>query len=153
MYATTANRCGRHRLGGTRHPWAVHNISNLSSCLWKCQPVHIGQTSNYNPDISDFANQHAQLIEIERDVNIEDMTMLLSTKSATELTHIGLALVNMQVVKRLSAVHNATLVTLMPSVTGGSLPNIILRTGDIVKIDEAANDCRFGVRELFAANT
>ncbi|KAJ2076299.1 hypothetical protein GGI09_008475, partial [Coemansia sp. S100] len=85
---------------------------------------------NYNPDISDFANQHAQLVEIERNVNIEDMTRLLSTKSTTELA----------LVKRLSADQNATLVTLMPSVTDGSLPNTILRTSDIVKIDEAAND-------------
>ncbi|KAJ2020768.1 hypothetical protein GGI14_000564 [Coemansia sp. S680] len=130
MYATTANRRGRHGLGGTRRPWAVHNISNLNNCLWKWRPVHIGQTSNYNPDISDFANQHAQLVEIERNVNIEDMTRLLSTKSTTELA----------LVKRLSADQNATLVTLMPFVTDGSLPNTILRTSDIVKIDEAAND-------------
>ncbi|KAJ2105889.1 hypothetical protein IW146_008027 [Coemansia sp. RSA 922] len=68
------------------------------------------------------------------------MTRLLSTKSTTELAHIGLGLVNMRVVKRLSAGQNATLVTLMPSVTGGSLPNTILRTGDIIKIDEAVND-------------
>ncbi|KAJ1888321.1 hypothetical protein LPJ71_008512, partial [Coemansia sp. S17] len=80
------------------------------------------------------------LIEIERDVNIENMTRLLSTKSTTELAHIGLGLVNMRVVKRLSADQNATLVTLMPSVAGGSLPNTILRTGDIIEIDEAAND-------------
>ncbi|KAJ2897753.1 hypothetical protein GGI21_004914, partial [Coemansia aciculifera] len=97
-------------------------------------------TWHYYPTITDFVNEHAKIVEIERDVNIDDMVKLLSTKSTKELARLGLALVDLHITKQRIADQNATLVTLKTNSAFNVLPNTVLRTGDIVKIDDAGND-------------
>ncbi|KAJ2475142.1 hypothetical protein EV174_005383, partial [Coemansia sp. RSA 2320] len=86
-----------------------------------------------------FVNKHAELVVVERDIDLGQMIELLSTKSTAQLEDMGYSLCNLRIAQRSGTSNNATLVTLEPT-RCQELPWTILRTGDIVKLDKPAND-------------
>ncbi|KAJ2055726.1 hypothetical protein GGI17_006542, partial [Coemansia sp. S146] len=134
MYANNFNRRGRGSFGSE----SASRGRTPRSYVWSWKPVRDGDR-NCHPTIADFVNQHAHVIERDRNNILKRMTHLLSTMSVTELKASGYAVAGLRIAEQCSTSYGDVEVRL-EAVSEDLLPPTVMRIGDIVCIDDAAND-------------
>ncbi|KAJ2322892.1 hypothetical protein GGI00_005793, partial [Coemansia sp. RSA 2681] len=82
--------------------------------------------------IAEFAKTHLELVENERNYEIEQSQALISGLVPTHLQRLGFALVGLRVTNTRTGLGGKTLLTLEAAVMSDPLPPTSLRTGDIV---------------------
>ncbi|KAJ2501746.1 hypothetical protein IWW47_003079, partial [Coemansia sp. RSA 2052] len=82
--------------------------------------------------IAEFAKTHLELVENERNYEIEQSQALISGLVPTHLQRLGFALVGLRVTNTRTGLGGKTLLTLEAAVMSDPLPPTSLRSGDIV---------------------
>ncbi|KAI9504474.1 DNA helicase [Coemansia spiralis] len=85
--------------------------------------------------IAEFTKRHTELVEQERDYEIEQSQALLSNLQPTYLQKLGYALVGLRITGSRTGLGGKTLVTLEAAVPGDVLPSSSFRSGDIVGLE------------------
>ncbi|KAJ2870158.1 hypothetical protein GGH93_005784, partial [Coemansia aciculifera] len=135
MYANNFNRRGRENFGSG----SASRGRTPRSYTWTWKPIRDGSRNNY-PAITDFVNQHAALVECDRNNVLKKMTHLLSTMSVTELEASGYAVAGLRVAEQRSTSYSAAEVRLEAAPEDKLIPPTVMRIGETVRIDDAAND-------------
>ncbi|KAJ2097260.1 hypothetical protein GGI09_003929, partial [Coemansia sp. S100] len=136
MYARNFNRRGRGNLGST----SVSRGLTPRSYVWSWKPVNSGSDRYCYPAITDVVNQQAQFIERDRNNALNEMAHLLSTMWTTELRASGYAMVGLQIAEQRINDYGAKEVRLEAASEDMLLLSTVLRIGEIVRLDDAAND-------------
>ncbi|KAJ2883040.1 hypothetical protein H4R27_003031 [Coemansia aciculifera] len=82
--------------------------------------------------IAEFTKTHLELIENERNFEIEQSQALISGLLPTHLQRLGFALVGLRVTNTRTGLGGKTMMTLEAAIMGDPLPPTSLRSGDIV---------------------
>ncbi|KAJ1876915.1 hypothetical protein LPJ71_011384, partial [Coemansia sp. S17] len=85
-----------------------------------------------NGAIAEFTKTHLELVENERNFEIEQSQALISGLLPTHLQRLGFALVGLRVTNTRTGLGGKTVMTLEAAVMGDLLPPTSLRSGDIV---------------------
>ncbi|KAJ2075339.1 hypothetical protein GGI03_002371 [Coemansia sp. RSA 2337] len=136
MYARNFNRRGRGNLGST----SVSRGLTPRSYVWSWKPVNSGSDRYCYPAITDVVNQQAQFIERDRNNALNEMAHLLSTMSTTELRASGYAMAGLQIAEQRINDYCAKEVRLEAASEDMLLLSTAMRIGEIVRLDDAAND-------------
>jgi ATP-dependent RNA/DNA helicase IGHMBP2 len=93
------------------------------------------------PEIDAFVAKHRELLELERQEEVEESRRLHAELSDSELERRGVALLRLKVAEEGIGLGGRTLLVLAPS-RGGELPAHRIATGDIVTVRSAASGGR-----------
>ncbi|KAJ2690352.1 hypothetical protein IWW39_000751 [Coemansia spiralis] len=85
-----------------------------------------------NTVVSEFTKTHLELVENERNYEVEQSQALISGLVPTHLQRLGFALVGLRVTNTRTGLGGKTMMTLEAAVVGEPLPPTSLRSGDIV---------------------
>ncbi|KAJ2041745.1 hypothetical protein IW146_002324 [Coemansia sp. RSA 922] len=135
MYASNFNRRGRGSFGSS----SASRGRTPRSYVWSWKPVR-GSDRYCYPAIADSVNQQAQHIERNRNNVLRTMANLLSTMSVTELGAFGYAMPGLRITRQWINDDGSSEVRLEAATEDMLLPPTIMRTGEIVRIDDTAND-------------
>ncbi|KAJ2091940.1 hypothetical protein GGI16_005963 [Coemansia sp. S142-1] len=135
MYASNLNRRGRGSFGSS----SASRGRTPRSYVWSWRPVR-GSDRYFYPAIADSVNQQAQHIERDRNNVLRTMANLLSTMSVTELGASGYAMPGLRMARQWINDDGSSEVRLEAATEDTLLPPTVMRIGEIVRIDDAAND-------------
>ncbi|KAJ2466109.1 hypothetical protein GGI03_002294, partial [Coemansia sp. RSA 2337] len=136
MYARNFNRRGRGNFGST----SVSRGLTPRSHVWSWKPVNSGSDRYCYPAITDIVSQQAQFIERDRNNALNEMANLLSTMSTTDLRASGYAMVGLRIAEQRSNDYGAKVVRLEAASEDMLLLFTVMRIGEIIRLDDTAND-------------